>query len=197
MTSREKILSRIQKKAGVYRKPPDYEIDRSAEGNPIAKFIHVLKGIGGHCIQVREEQEIQSHLKKNFPNAVNTFSHLVSPDASNLSDQIKHHFDVVILKAVFGVAENAAIWLTEKEMIDRTLPFICENLVIILPASEIVGTMHDAYQKIGNSTYQFASFIAGPSKTADIEQSLVLGAHGPKSMTVFLLNRKPVEATLF
>jgi L-lactate utilization protein LutC len=36
--------------------------------------------------------------------------------------------------------------------------------------------------------YGFATFIAGPSKTADIEQSLVLGAHGPRSMTVFLLD---------
>ncbi|HXB07491.1 MAG TPA: LUD domain-containing protein, partial [Puia sp.] len=36
--------------------------------------------------------------------------------------------------------------------------------------------------------YGFATFIAGPSKTADIEQSLVLGAHGPRSLTVFLLD---------
>jgi L-lactate dehydrogenase complex protein LldG len=41
---------------------------------------------------------------------------------------------------------------------------------------------------IGNATYGFGAFIAGPSKTADIEQSLVLGAHGPKTMTVFLLD---------
>ncbi|MNW08326.1 Lactate utilization protein C [compost metagenome] len=47
--------------------------------------------------------------------------------------------------------------------------------------------MHEAYQKIADSVYGFGTFIAGPSKTADIEQSLVLGAHGPKNMTVFIL----------
>ena len=48
--------------------------------------------------------------------------------------------------------------------------------------------MHEAYDLIGDKDYGFATFIAGPSKTADIEQSLVLGAHGPKTMTVFLLD---------
>jgi L-lactate dehydrogenase complex protein LldG len=47
--------------------------------------------------------------------------------------------------------------------------------------------MHDAYKRIGLAPYTYGAFIAGPSKTADIEQSLVLGAHGPKSMTVFIL----------
>ena len=47
--------------------------------------------------------------------------------------------------------------------------------------------MHHAYDVIGEADYGFGTFIAGPSKTADIEQSLVLGAHGPKSMIAFLL----------
>jgi L-lactate dehydrogenase complex protein LldG len=52
--------------------------------------------------------------------------------------------------------------------------------------------MHAAYERIETMEtavgYGFATFIAGPSKTADIEQSLVLGAHGPRSMTVFLMD---------
>jgi L-lactate dehydrogenase complex protein LldG len=47
--------------------------------------------------------------------------------------------------------------------------------------------MHEAYDAIGSSDYSYGTFIAGPSKTADIEQSLVLGAHGPKALVVFLL----------
>ena len=48
----------------------------------------------------------------------------------------------------------------------------------------------------GNS-YGFATFIAGPSKTADIEQSLVLGAHGPRSLTVFLLDEEISDAGFY
>jgi L-lactate dehydrogenase complex protein LldG len=95
---------------------------------------------------------------------------------------------VAILEAEFGVAENGAVWITEKSMIDRALPFICENLVLIIKKENILSTLHEAYDRIDNCEYNYGTFISGPSKTADIEQSLVLGAHGAKSMTVFIVH---------
>jgi L-lactate dehydrogenase complex protein LldG len=67
------------------------------------------------------------------------------------------------------------------------LPFITQQLVVIVKKEDIVATMHDAYDVIADADYGYAAFIAGPSKTADIAQSLALGAHGPKGMTVFIL----------
>ena len=96
--------------------------------------------------------------------------------------------DVAILQARFGVAENGAVWVTEEDIKIRVLPFIPEHLVALLYTKDIVPTMHQAYERIGTEDYSFGAFIAGPSKTADIEQSLVLGAHGPKSMTILLLS---------
>lgn len=71
-------------------------------------------------------------------------------------------------------------------MVKRVLPFIAQNLVIVLGISDIVPTMHEAYARIDVRDSGYGVFIAGPSKTADIEQSLVIGAHGPRSMTVVL-----------
>ena len=95
--------------------------------------------------------------------------------------------EVAIISAQFGVAENGSLWITDELLPTRVLPFICQHLVVLVSRNEIVATMHDAYDKIGSAEYGFGTFIAGPSKTADIEQSLVLGAHGPKTMTVFLM----------
>lgn len=66
-------------------------------------------------------------------------------------------------------------------------PFIAQYLAIIVNKKDIIPTMHQAYERIGNQEYGFGTFIAGPSKTADIEQSLVLGAHGARGLIVFLL----------
>ena len=104
------------------------------------------------------------------------------------SPHLLENVEVAIIQAQFGVAENGAVWVTDELLPARILPFICQHLVAIVNRNDLVASMHNAYDIIGNSGYGFGAFIAGPSKTADIEQSLVLGAHGPKTMTVFLVD---------
>ena len=72
-------------------------------------------------------------------------------------------------------------------MINRLLPFICQHLILVIDKSDIVPTMHHAYQKIDIAKEGFGIFIAGPSKTADIEQSLVIGAHGARTATIYVV----------
>ena len=69
----------------------------------------------------------------------------------------------------------------------RIIPYICQHLAVVVRVDSLVPTLHEAYEIIGEGTYGFGGFIGGPSKTADIEQALVLGAHGPLSMAVFVL----------
>ena len=95
--------------------------------------------------------------------------------------------DLAILKGQFGVAENGAIWLEDQDLKLRATPFITAHLVILLDKNSLVSNMHEAYERIGESSSGFGLFLAGPSKTADIEQSLVIGAHGAKSLVVVLI----------
>ena len=95
--------------------------------------------------------------------------------------------ELAIINAQFSVAENGAVWLTEELMGQRIIPYICQYLAVVINAEKIVPTLHEAYDIIGLGNYGFGGFIGGPSKTADIEQALVLGAHGPLTMTVFIL----------
>jgi L-lactate dehydrogenase complex protein LldG len=155
-------------------------------------FTKILEGIGGKVIALQDESVVDK-IQELFPGAKRIVSVAdigSSAELQNPGDIAYHSLedaDVVIIKAAFGVAENGAVWLSENEYKIRVLPFIGENLVILLQKDAIVQTMQQAYQRIGSLDYGFGVFIAGPSKTADIEQCLVLGAHGPKTMTIFLM----------
>jgi L-lactate utilization protein LutC len=65
----------------------------------------------------------------------------------------------------------------------------------VVPRAQIVNHMHEAYAKLQFPGAGYGLFISGPSKTADIEQSLVIGAHGPRSLTVVLVGAYDTNVT--
>ncbi|RMF38130.1 MAG: hypothetical protein D6753_16315, partial [Planctomycetota bacterium] len=69
----------------------------------------------------------------------------------------------------------------------RVIFFITQYLVLVVPKDQIVHNMHQAYARIDAPRPGFGLFLSGPSKTADIEQSLVIGAHGCRQLQVFLV----------
>jgi L-lactate dehydrogenase complex protein LldG len=95
--------------------------------------------------------------------------------------------ELFVCEGTLGVAENGAIWLATSDIMQRAALFLAARVVIVVPAASIVPTLHDAYARIDIRSHPFAVFVAGPSKTADIEQALVIGAHGPKELTVIVV----------
>ncbi|WP_194775400.1 LutC/YkgG family protein [Pararhodonellum marinum] len=187
MSSRDSILDKISS-IKVERKPlpeiPDFEVAEDLR----ELFIRSIEGNKGEVIdqtQLKEFLEINRFIKVIcLAQEIKVTANLALPDdAHELND-----LEVAIIQGQFGVAENGAIWLTDENMCLRALPFITEHLVIVLDEKTLVSNMHVAYQKIGDQHAGFGLFIAGPSKTADIEQSLVIGAQGAKSLRVVLTN---------
>jgi len=86
-----------------------------------------------------------------------------------------------------GVAENGCIWVPQT-MKERAIYFISEELVILLDKKNIVNNMHEAYKRVEMNNYGYGVFISGPSKTADIEQALVMGAQAARGVTVVLID---------
>lgn len=191
--SREKILSAVlnnQPEGKIL--PADLSFEPVDQATVIGKFVEVIQLIGGSVIQISELNAIDEYVKTNYKSTDEIIS--LIPGLTNFTTfsglEDPHQFEntqFAVFEPHFAVAENGAVWLTEDRMGHRVLPFICQHLAMLVKKETIVANMHEAYRIIGESEYGFGTFIAGPSKTADIEQSLVLGAHGARSMTIFLI----------
>jgi len=96
--------------------------------------------------------------------------------------------DLLVVAAAFGVAENGAVWIDEHATPVRAGLFLTQHLVVLLERASLVHNLHQAYARLGADAGRtgYGCFISGPSKTADIEQALVVGAHGPRSLTALV-----------
>jgi L-lactate dehydrogenase complex protein LldG len=195
MSSRDKILSAVANNQPPKTVLPDIGFLGAESNYLVEDFVNTLTKIGGKVIRVTSTDEINSFINEKLDTNDRSIATVESlkDSAEYIASAmpIPHSLqnaDHVFIETGCGVAENGAVWITESSLWNRVLPFICQHLYVILKAGDIVSTMHNAYEKIGLDNYGYGVFIAGPSKTADIEQSLVIGAHGPRSMTVFLMD---------
>lgn len=192
MSSRETILSAVLKNQPPAVPLPDISF-KGAEQDNIQEYMDTFIGIGGKAFTVTDIDSVKALINEQFDTTrrmVTTLTDFTDKMEMYSREADPHTFEDVelaLIRAHLAVAENGAVWLTESIMGQRIIPFICQHLAVVVDASTIVSTMHEAYDRIGTGDYGFGVFIGGPSKTADIEQALVMGAHGPISMTVFIL----------
>ena len=193
MSNKEDILSRFRKNVKEkFDMPSLDDIKGINYPDPLAQFISMTESVGGKVVELKPGQDINTLVKELFPDAKEIASNLEevtiatrNPDTIG-SPQALNGTDVGIIKGVFGVAENACVWVPQA-MEEKAVCFISENLVILLKKTEIVNNMHEAYKRIQFNDYGYGTFISGPSKTADIAQVLVMGAQAARSATVVLV----------
>jgi L-lactate dehydrogenase complex protein LldG len=87
-----------------------------------------------------------------------------------------------------AVAENGAVAVLGADVRERALLHLAERLILVVPATGLVPDLHSAFRALPVDALDahHLTWIAGPSKTADIEQTLVHGAHGPRALAVLL-----------
>lgn len=157
----------------------------------LARFTASLDLIGAGVVHGTSLDDAASWLRENLPAGARVASTLPGlPGNTDLAAISSPHdlegTHTAVFAARFGVCENGAVWIDETGLGHRVLPMIAEHLFIVVRAADIVPDMHDAYRRLGHMGCGFGLFLAGPSKTADIEQCLVIGAHGSRSVTVFV-----------
>lgn len=195
-TSRDEMLAAIRSRQWEGQAAPDLNQAWIQYADPQRQFAEVLKSVGGRCVIVNSPEEACADLRhfEPFKSAKKTVSCVPGVGCSNfdLSSVTDPHeledVDFAILPGELAVAENAAVWVTDAGVPYRVLYFLPQHVALVVPAAELVHNLHEAFARIEAIERPFGCFLSGPSKTADIEQSLVIGAHGARSLTVYLVD---------
>lgn len=196
MNSKEKILGNLRRNVRETYEMPDLSFKKLTFDDPVAEFIkQVTTTAGAKLVEIKPGDDLNAKILEAYPDAKVIASNLPGIDAQRNPDEVSEAqeldgTDLGVLEGGVACAENACVWVP-MNMKQKAICFISEFLVIIVSRKNIVSNMHEAYkelEKLGDNTskYGFGSFISGPSKTADIEQSLVYGAQSACGVTIFL-----------
>jgi L-lactate dehydrogenase complex protein LldG len=195
MSSRDSILAKVRSHQPSPTPLPDLQGDWIRYADPLQQFREVLAGVGGQCHTIENLQALPALIEslpfgEEMQQIVNQVPgvNLGNLDLNSVADpHALADVDLAIMPGQFAVAENAAIWVDDRSVKHRVIYFLTQHLVLVVPQHEIVHNMHEAYSRLSFAERGYGLFISGPSKTADIEQSLVIGAHGPRSLHVVLV----------
>lgn len=191
MSYKNQLLDKLRRVTRQQFDMPDVGIEGIKYDDPIKQFIEMSRNVGANVITAGSDESLNDIVRKAYPEAKIIASNLpeltiatINPDTVAEAQDL-NGTDVGVVNGQIGVAENGCVWI-EQSMKQKAVCFICEYLVIVLPKSGIVNNMHEAYQRICMPQTGLGTFISGPSKTADIEQALVMGAQAARGVTVII-----------
>lgn len=109
----------------------------------------------------------------------------------NITEDVKLSRNWGIVRAYAGIAETGTV-VSFSEDCPSGMLFLVERLIVVLNKEDIVAYQEDIWQKLrqrfGGNMPRAVNFITGPSRTADVEQTIQLGAHGPRWVDYVLVS---------
>lgn len=195
MSSRDEILKRVRRRAVDSTPLPELDVPGIQFDDPAAKFAEMLKFVGGDTLFVAAREDLTDELRKiewfdGTPRVMSAVPDVALGNVAESTINDPHDLasiDVAIVPGRFAVAENGAVWVSGRDVRHRALCVLTQRLILVVPRGELVHNMHQAYERLRFDEPGYGVFISGPSKTADIEQSLVIGAHGSRAHIVALV----------
>lgn len=191
MNSKEKILQRLSADGMAVRPRPEMDFVPQRFADREQTFVERLEAAGGVAVRLEPGETLDDVIRRLYPEAQRIASAMEEVTAATINpDRVEDprqlvDVDLGVVRGSFGVAENGAVWIAQ-DIRHKALYFGATALMIVIPRDALVDTMHEAVVRPEVDDFGYGCFMSGPSKTADIEQALVFGAHGPMAVTVVL-----------
>jgi L-lactate dehydrogenase complex protein LldG len=194
MSARDDILRALGRAAGAPAPPPPYAPTPGRDADLFARFAASLEAAGGTARALAGPDALVAALRADahVASAQSLWSSLPEiaarwADVTPRAPQDLAGLDVALLQGDAAVAESGAVWWAPRDPLERAAGFLAERIVLVAARAALVADLHAAYARLEVDALPFGCFVCGPSKTADIEQALVIGAHGPRSLEVWLV----------
>lgn len=163
--------------------------------NRTALFAEGLRAAQGEFVQCRSWDDVWQYaesLSEETPVvAPAAYVHLQRGELPDEEDPLRSIADrsVGITIATCGIAETGSVLLIEPAPIDRAVSLLTRHLIVALAEPDIVDELADGFRWLAQQprAAAYATFVTGPSRTADIERSLTIGVQGPSRLTVAVL----------
>ena len=194
MDSRARILDALRTASAPAAPPPDLSRVGVRWEDPLGRLADAVAAVAGRLVRVADRSALAAaaaalaaevgaaRVGSAVPEVPGNVDLAAIADPHALEG-----LGLAVLPGAFAVAENGAVWVSGDAFRPRGTFVVAEHLALVVAAADVVHDMHEAYRRIAFPGAGFGTFIAGPSKTADIEQALVIGAHGARSCTLFLV----------
>ena len=206
-TSREKLLKKIrkallEKRDNPYPNLEDLPHYAQSDDLPEVLFAEQLTAISGQFVFCEDEVQFIENLLELAEDRKWRKIYCWEPPLQDILTRFDYPFfetdkdfeqaDVGFTMCEALIARNGSILLSNANMAGRRLSIYPPVHIVLAYTSQIVLDLKDGFKliknKYANNLPSMISNVTGPSRTADIEKTLVLGAHGPKELFVFLLD---------
>lgn len=206
-TSKEKLLKKIRKallerRDNPYPNMEDLPLYAQTDEMPEVLFAEQFTAVNGHFVFCEDEVQLIESLLNLAEERGWRKIYCWEKPLQDMLTQYEYPFfetDKDFEQAEVGftlcealIARNGSILISNANTAGRRLSIYPNIHIVLAYTSQLVMDISDAFKllkiKYSNSQPSLISTITGPSRTADIEKTLVLGAHGPKELFVFLLD---------
>lgn len=200
--ARREILEKLRNSKVSLPEKPDFDepVFYALTEPPIESFKNNLEAVNGHIHITKNSEELTAKLKDFLKDFAPEKICCVEPDIRKMlttanidffdCEQIPESVEVGITGCEFLVAQTGSALVSSAQKGGRQLFIFSPIHIIIATKNQMINTLEEAYQAISekytDSLPSQLLLITGPSRTADIEKTLTLGAHGPKELHLFL-----------